>query len=280
MTIYSYAQLEQLWINAGGPKMLAPLAAAIGEAESGGNSQAVNPYDNGGTQTSWGLWQISNGTHQPPVPNILNPAVNAQQAVGKWRGAGNSFSPWGTYDSGAYKQFMNGSTTPDKNVPGATGTSTDTSGQGTADCAWSLGGQHIGIVFGHGPSLPSTCVIKKTEVRAFIGATLIGVGFLMALPGLVIVAVYGFKASGAAKVVLDVAGVVPGYGRAARAASTAGRATERAAPRTGASRAAGASREDREIYRQQNPTRLRRLPERSEPRPASEIGRPREFHHE
>jgi hypothetical protein len=33
MTVYSYAQLEQLWINAGGPKAQAPMAAAIAEAE-------------------------------------------------------------------------------------------------------------------------------------------------------------------------------------------------------------------------------------------------------
>lgn len=279
MTIYSYAQLEQLWINAGGPKTLAPLAAAIAEAESGGNSQAVNPYDNGGSQTSWGLWQISNGTHAQPVPNILNPAVNAQQAVSKYRGAGNSFSPWGTYDSGAYKQFMNGSTTPDKNVPGPSGTSTDTSGQGTADCAWSLGGQHIGIVFGHGPSLPPTCVIRKTEVRAFIGATLLAAGFLVALPGVIIVMVYGFKASGAAKVAIDIAGAMPGYGRAAKVASTAGKATSTtAAPAAGtvtaedrqARRAAGGPAAQRRAVAGQSP---RQPPPKPAPKP------PREVHH-
>lgn len=231
MTVYSYAQLEQLWINAGGPKPVAPLAAAIAEAESNGDSQAVNPYDNGGTQTSWGLWQISNGTHQPPVPNILNPAVNAQQAVSKYHGAGNTFRPWGTYDSGAYTRFYKGNTTPDKNVPGPTGTSTDTSGQGTAECAWSLGGQHIGIIAGHGPTLPSACIISKTQVRAIIGGTLIGVGFLMALPGLVIVAVYGFKASGAARVVTQVVGITP-VGRAASAGvQAAGRRTQSAVPK-------------------------------------------------
>src|SRR5712664_681644 len=105
MTAYTYAQLEQLWINNGGPKAAAPVAAAVALAESGGNTAATNPTDNNGTQTSWGLWQISNGTHAQPVPDILDPNVNAAQAVAKYQGEGNSFGPaWGTYDSGAYEK--------------------------------------------------------------------------------------------------------------------------------------------------------------------------------
>lgn len=107
--MYNFAQLEQLWLNAGGPSSAEEDAAAVAEAESGGCSTDLNTTDNGGTQTSYCLWQISNGTHSAPAPNILNPSVCAQQAVAKYEGEGDSFSPaWGTYDSGAYLQFLPG----------------------------------------------------------------------------------------------------------------------------------------------------------------------------
>jgi Lysozyme like domain len=106
--LYDFAQLEQLWVNAGGPASAEQTAAAVGLAESGGCSTDLNTTDNGGTQTSWCLWQISNGTHSEPAADILNPAVCAQQAVAKYNGAGGSFSPWGTYTSGDYRRFMNG----------------------------------------------------------------------------------------------------------------------------------------------------------------------------
>ena len=120
MPNYSYAQLEGLWINAGGPSAVAPIAAAIAMAESGGNSDQVNRTDNYGTQTSWGLWQISDGTHNEPVQNILDPSVNAAQAVQKYNASG--WAPWGTYVSGAWRQFFKTGVTPDTNVsvPGGT----------------------------------------------------------------------------------------------------------------------------------------------------------------
>jgi hypothetical protein len=108
MATYSYGQLEQLWIDAGGSKALAPLMAAIALAESGGNPAANNYTDNGGTQTSWGLWQISNGTHTAPAANINDPLTNAKAAVAKYNSQG--LGAWGTYTSGAYKQYYQGST--------------------------------------------------------------------------------------------------------------------------------------------------------------------------
>lgn len=105
---YSYRQLEQLWTSAGGSSKLAPIMAAIAMAESGGNPNATNPTDNGGRQTSWGLWQISNGTHSQPAPNILDPTVNARQAVAKYKAQG--LKAWGTYTSGLYKNFLQGNT--------------------------------------------------------------------------------------------------------------------------------------------------------------------------
>ena len=121
MTTYSYSQLEALWKKAGGNPVMAPLMAAIAEAESSGNPNATNPTDNNGTQTSWGLWQISNGTHAQPVPNILSPLVNAEQAVAKYKSQG--LGAWGTYTSGAYKRYLGGAGTAPSSGTSSTGTS-------------------------------------------------------------------------------------------------------------------------------------------------------------
>ncbi len=106
MTNYSFAQLEELWIQAGGPVAVAPIAAAIALAESSGRSDAMNYTDNGGTQTSVGLWQVSTGSHSFP-PAWTTPAGNAKEAVAKYNAAGG-FGPWGTYATGVYKQFLSG----------------------------------------------------------------------------------------------------------------------------------------------------------------------------
>ena len=137
MANYSFRQLEGLWEQAGGPHPVAPVAAAIALAESSGNPNAINATDNNGTQTSWGLWQISDGTHRMPVPNILNPQVNAKQAVAKYRGAGGSFKPWGTFNTGAYLKFLpKGQAPAAANVPAsASGGSAGTGGGGSAQQA-------------------------------------------------------------------------------------------------------------------------------------------------
>lgn len=120
-------QLEQLASNAGFNSTLAPVMAAIAIAESGGCPTATNPNDNGGTQTSWGLWQISDGTHRMPS-NWNDPQTNANMAFTKYQTQG--LKAWGTYTSGAYKQYIGASayTTPQQtaqnaltNVPGLGG---------------------------------------------------------------------------------------------------------------------------------------------------------------
>lgn len=127
MAKLTYGQLEQTWIQAGGNRGLAPLMAAIALAESSGDPEATNPTDNNGTQTSWGLWQISDGTHNMPSADILTPLGNARAAVAKYRTQG--LSAWGTYDSGAYKVFYRGSVPPSQLPQGGGGvqSATDTS---------------------------------------------------------------------------------------------------------------------------------------------------------
>lgn len=81
MTTYTFAQLEGLWIQAGGSKALAPLMAGVAEVESGGNPQAENP--SGAT----GLWQIEWPLYRNLVPGAtsrqayFNPQINAAAAV-------------------------------------------------------------------------------------------------------------------------------------------------------------------------------------------------------
>ena len=108
MANLTFGQLEALWKQQapGGLQFLAPVMAAIALAESSGNPAAVNPNDNNGTQSSFGLWQISNGTHSPPAPNWADPAENARLAVQKIQSQG--LSAWGTYTSGAYKKYLGG----------------------------------------------------------------------------------------------------------------------------------------------------------------------------
>ena len=122
---YSYGQLESLWVQAGGSRALAPLMAAVAMAESAGNPAANNYDDNGGTQTSWGLWQVSNGTHNWPGqqdPNI--PLNNARYAVAKYQSQG--LGAWGTYTSGAYQQYYKGDVPPSSLPQGGGSTSPGT----------------------------------------------------------------------------------------------------------------------------------------------------------
>ncbi len=106
MTAYTLSQLQSIWTQAAaGTSYDTPawssLMAAIALSESSGDPTATNPNDNGGTQTSYGLWQISNGTHNAPTSNWATPAANAQLALQKLQAQG--LGAWGTYVSGAYQ---------------------------------------------------------------------------------------------------------------------------------------------------------------------------------
>lgn len=104
----SFTAAETYWTLAGGPASEASTAAAIGEAESSLNAKSVQqgqPY----ATTGWGLWQITPGNSVPSVgvnDALLNPLTNAKAAVVKYKAAGNSFSPWTTFTSGAYLKYL------------------------------------------------------------------------------------------------------------------------------------------------------------------------------
>lgn len=97
--------------SAGFPPAQLDMAVAIAGAESGYNPTATNHNTNG--STDYGLWQI-NSVHA----NLLgghdwrDPAQNAWMAYQVWQAAGGSWTPWSTYNSGAYKKWLPGGATP------------------------------------------------------------------------------------------------------------------------------------------------------------------------
>jgi hypothetical protein len=158
---YTFAQIEQLWVAAGGNPNVAPIMAAIAMAESGGNTQAQN---NSGQDNSVGLWQINyhgnllgprTQAYGSPQQLLANPLAQAQAAV-SISNNGQNLQPWSTYTSGAYTQYLpanagaNGPGVPSSGS--AVGASTQ---QATETSALSTAGNIVGDVtnpddiFGH-----------------------------------------------------------------------------------------------------------------------------------
>lgn len=93
---FSFAQLEAIWIQAGGNPVYSPMAAAISQAESGGNSANAGFNSNGTIDR--GLWQI-NSTHGSQ--SSFDIMTNARAAVAISNN-GTNWRPWCTaYSDGA-----------------------------------------------------------------------------------------------------------------------------------------------------------------------------------
>jgi hypothetical protein len=76
------------------------IAVAIALAESSGNPTVIGDLTLG---TSVGLWQINLRWHPEYTETmLLAPQINANAAYSVYKAAGNSFSPWSTYKTGAY----------------------------------------------------------------------------------------------------------------------------------------------------------------------------------
>jgi len=204
MADFTYAQLEQLWINNGGSKATAPVAAAIAMAESSGNPLATSANPDGGTNV--GLWQLDTpggvgaGYSQG---QLTDPNINAAVAV-KGSSDGSNWSDWQTYSDGAYKRFLNAKTTPDPNVP-QPGSGASSSPSASACLI--------------GP-LPHTsfCLLSKSQARALTGGALMAAGGLTMALGVALMAAFALGHSGAAKTAAGVLSGVPGPGAKAAAA--------------------------------------------------------------
>lgn len=203
MANLTYAQLKGVWLNAAKGTRYdtngwASLMAAIAEAESSGDPTITNPTDNNGRQTSWGLWQISNGDHSAPATNWADPTENAKLAIGKLNnpspadaavgpdGRLAGLKAWGTFDSGAYRAYLSDKTAAD--TAAITGPDAVTTAQLTAansaqaDCVWRIGTfdlHNIGLGPIHGPSFAGICVFSRSQARALLGVGLLITGSLI-----------------------------------------------------------------------------------------------------
>lgn len=103
---YNYAQLESIWVQAGGNAQYQAMAAAIAMAESGGNSAAYDDDTNGSVDR--GLWQINSVHGSQSTFDVMG---NARAAVAISNN-GTNWSPWVTYQTGAYQRFLQGNVKP------------------------------------------------------------------------------------------------------------------------------------------------------------------------
>lgn len=96
--------------GAGFPTAQIPTAVAIARAESSFNPRARNYVP------CLGLWQINVSGKMGPARRralgintneaLYDPAINARAAYMIYKEAGNSWKPWTTYTSGAYKKYL------------------------------------------------------------------------------------------------------------------------------------------------------------------------------
>lgn len=161
---YTYAQLEALWIQAGGDRASAPVMAAIAMAESGGNPAAINTNTNGSTDR--GLWQI-NSVHGSL--STFDPLANAQAAVKIKKTQG--LNAWVTYTSGKYRQFLQNGVSPSGTPVGSTSTTSATDASLTGDIGGAIG-QGLGDAFK---------ALMQPVISTFIwgGEIMLGIGLMV-----------------------------------------------------------------------------------------------------
>lgn len=108
MAVLNQQQLTMYAQQAGFSGQALQDIVGIAMAESGGNTNAYNGNDpNGG---SFGVLQI-NGVHGLPTSCMYDPTCSFKFAY-QLSGGGQNFSPWSTFTSGLYRNFIGGITTP------------------------------------------------------------------------------------------------------------------------------------------------------------------------
>src|SRR5215472_1383913 len=193
---YSYAQIEGIWVQAGGPVGVAPIAAAIAMAESGGNTTATDNDSNGSVDR--GLWQIIS----------IHGALSTYDVMGNARAAvsisnnGTNWSPWVTYSNGAYRKYYQTGVTPDTNVPINATNAAANSGQPQQAETMSIWGDAGGIA--KCIANPALCVADKTQGAAsgYAGKLVLGIIGMVLNPLIQIIAgILGITAGAAFMVI-------------------------------------------------------------------------------
>lgn len=211
MANYTYAQLEGLWIQNGGSAATAPIAAAIAEAESGGNPAATSSNPDGGTNS--GLWQLDTKGKGAGLTatQLQDPNVNASAAV-EGSANGTDWSAWETYANGAYKAFLNTSSTPSTSgLPTSANTVTAASAAANANVCI-IPYPTINVVV---TTVGGGCILTKSQGRAIIGGACLAVAGVVALAAAVILAAAAFEKTGAASAVAQAVPPVRAVTRAA-----------------------------------------------------------------
>jgi hypothetical protein len=223
----SFDQIEQLWISNGGPAGWAPLMAAIAQAESSGSTVALN--NNPGTgDYSVGLWQINyyagllgprTNKYGSPAALQADPNLQAKaaidlfangagwtnwendHAINAWIAAGRPNQPnaatvqsWGFGGGGGGPS----STTTATGAAGgpAAGAPSGAVSNDLSTCVV----QFPGFLFFSGP-----CLLTKGGVKWLSSVAALGVGAGMFTFGVLMLAAWGFDASGARQAVTSTA---------------------------------------------------------------------------
>lgn len=113
-TKLSASQLASLATYGGWPAAEVPRSVAVALAESQGYTEAEGDValEDAKWGPSVGPWQVRSLKAQRGTGGVrdelalLNASFNARSAHSIWVEAGNSFSPWSTYKSGAYLLYM------------------------------------------------------------------------------------------------------------------------------------------------------------------------------
>src|SRR5579864_5191644 len=158
------------------------LAAQVGLVKASASGQALAGSTGGQVAGNFARYFERCATCQPGGASYKARVANAA-TVAKWAASGKwpaSTSTAGVGGGGS--------------AAAAAGSSPAAAG---SDCAFSLGGGHLGLVFGHGPSLPSSCLIRKSEIRGLLGGLLMVAGGGVFVVGALIVAAGAFQRSGA-----------------------------------------------------------------------------------
>jgi Lysozyme like domain len=242
-------EIEKLWVQNGGHPIVAPVAAAIAMAESGGDTESLNDTPATGDY-SVGLWQINyyNGLRDSrtkkygtPEQLLADPNRQAKAAI-DISGNGGNFSPWTTYTTGAYRQYLSAATVDLSNVSVIGGTE--------------LVGAVQPAPVGGGPTVagkpPLTVHLPGTNVDLPIGSVLIATagGVVMLVAVVILLAAVGLRSGRAEAAVRRLPGVGPAVAARGRRRDL-GRRRERESVRTEGVRQRERIRTEEQVVRAQ-----------------------------
>lgn len=207
--------------------------------ESGGKPNALSPTGaQGVAQFEPGTWQAEGCTGSPDNVNdgMKCYAKLMYQLVQQYHG--NVRDALAAYNAGSqdisagygYADTILANAGQSSTLTSKGGTGNANSGMGTTStaavaaaqsslsstCVIGFGGipgtSFLNDIFGSGGNVGQFCILSKSEVRALLGGLLLVAGGMTAMVGVLILAAYGLKQTGALGKAADAAAVLPGGG--------------------------------------------------------------------